>query len=441
MDRGHWGKASQVSHDWWREGGIRVVDDQGQDVPAQLVFPPAHAGFDRVNVLFLADVPSSGYRVYHFLPPQDKPVNHQLQAGENWLENRRWRLELDSQTGCVTRLYDKARDLEVLCDVANRAVVIDDPSDTWAHETDGFQKEVGAFGEAKISVLETGPVRASLWVRTRFGESKLEQIISLYDELDTIEFATTVHWGEQMRMLKIEWPLNVAVPTVTSEIPYGHIVRLSKGNEEPTGRWIDVSGQARRELIHSLPYGVTMLNDSKYAYDVWARYRPYGWGLGKANLRLTALRSPIFVFHEPNQVQPDLPYPYQDQGPHTFRYALLPHDQTWREANAPREAEDFNAPLVAINAETHGGELPPRLSFLEVSPENVQVTVMKRGEKGDHLVIRCVETHGQDVRATLRLPLLKIKHEFALGHDEIKSFAVRRDGQIVEVNLLEDEAH
>ena len=435
VDRGHWGL-----HDWWREGGVRVVDDQGNEVPSQLVFPPTHCGLGRVNVLFLADMPSLGYRVYRFLPPQgERKFEHQLVAGEAFLENRRWRLELDAATGQVTRLYDKARHLEVLCGIANRAVVIDDPSDTWSHETDSFQKEIGAFGNARISVLERGPVRASLWVRSQFGDSRLEQIISLYNDLDIIEITATVHWREQHRMLKIEWPLNIAVPTVTSEIPYGHIVRLSKGNEEPGGSWLDVSGQARRELIESLPYGVALLNDGKYGYDAWARYRPYGWGLGKAHLRLTVLRSPIFAFHEPNEVQPDLPYPYQDQGPHTFRYAILPHDLTWREGHVPRQAEAFNAPLVTINAEAHDGELPPSLSLVEITPENALVTVLKKAEDSDAAIVRCVETHGKDVQVRMRMPCWNAEWSFALGHGEIKSFAVSRDGRVYEVNLLEDE--
>ncbi len=442
VDRGHWDLEIEVSPDWWREGSIRIVDDQGQEVPSQLVFPPAHCGFGRVNVLFLADVPALGYRVYRALPP-DGPAApaSTLQAGESYLESARWRLELDPATGMVTRLYDKSRDLEVLCDVANRAVVIDDPSDTWAHETTTFQKEIGAFGEAQIAVLENGPVRASLWVRSRYGDSKLEQVISLYDGLDQIDFSTTVHWQERMRMLKIEWPLNVGEPTVTAAIPYGHIVRLSKGDEEPCGEWIDVSGQARRKLVESVPYGVTMLNDGKHGYDVWARYRSYGWGPGKAIMRLTALRSPIYVFHEPNIVQPGLPYPYQDQGEHTFRYAILPHDQDWRAGDAPRAAEAFNTPLVAINAEKHDGVLPPRASLVAAEPANAQVTVLKKAEDGDDWVIRCVETHGRDVEATVRLPLWDISWTFPLGHDEIKSFRVSREGRVAEVDLLEDESN
>jgi len=439
VDRGYLGGATIVSENWWREGGVRVVDDEGREVPSQLVFPPAHAGFGRVNVLFLADLPSLGYRVYHFLPCTGQQPAHDLSASETSLENRRWRLELDPASGQVTRLYDKKRDLEVLADVANRAVVLDDPSDTWAHETESFQKELGAFGEAQITVLESGPVRATLWVRTRFGDSRLEQFISLYDELDLIDITATIHWREHHRMVKIEWPLNVALPTVTSEIPYGHIVRLSKGDEEPGGRWLDVSGQARRKLTDSMPYGVTLLNDGKYGYDAWARYRAYGWGPGKAHLRLTILRSPIYVFHEPNAVQPGLPYEYQDQGVHAFRYGILPHDDTWREADVPRAAEAFNTPLVGINAEVHGGELPSHGNFLTSSPVNAQVTVLKKAEEGDALIVRCVETHGIDVpEATIRLPQWGVTWSFPLRHGEIKSFRVERDGVVQEVNLLED---
>jgi alpha-mannosidase len=439
VDRSHWGMPGEVTEDWWRQGSVRVVDDKGNEIPSQLVFPPSHAGFGRVNVCFLADLASLGYHVYHVTPLEEAPPpNPALQAGPDYLENERWRLKVDLESGAVCRLYDKDQEIQVLTGLGNRALVIDDPSDTWGHEVQRFGQVLGAFGQAEVTVLEQGPVRASLWIRSRFGDSRLEQIISLYAGQSRIDVQATVYWGEQHRMLKIEWPVNVAVPTVTSEIPYGHLVRLSRGEEEPCGRWIDVSGQARRRLVESVPYGVALLNDGKAGYDVWARYRPYGWGPGQAIMRLTVLRSPIYVFHDPNQVQPGLPYAYQDQGEHTFRYAILPHTDSWREAHVVREAAAFNTALPRMNGEVHAGRLPGRASWCQATPENAQVTVVKRAEGGDGLIIRCVETHGRETQAQICLPIWDTEWEFALGHDEIKSFHVKPDGTVREVDLLEE---
>ena len=109
------------------------------------------------------------------------------------------------------------------------------------------------------------------------------------------------------------------------------------------------------------------------------------------------------------------------------------------EAWVREAAEAFNAPLAAINAEVHDGVLPPRQSFLSASPENAMVTVLKQAEDGEDLIVRCVETHGQDVEATIRIPHISAMWSFPLGHAEIKSFRVGRDGSVHEIDLLEDD--
>src|SRR5665811_1504195 len=54
-----------------------------------------------------------------------------------------------------------------------KAVIIDDPSDTWSHDIKTFDKEIGHFGRADIKVLENGPIRATLRVTTSYGDSSL----------------------------------------------------------------------------------------------------------------------------------------------------------------------------------------------------------------------------------------------------------------------------
>jgi alpha-mannosidase len=63
----------------------------------------------------------------------------------------------------------------------------------------------------------------------------------------------------------------------TYEIPYGQIERPTNGEEEPGQSWVDLSGVARGVEI---PYGVSILNDGKYSFDISGR-----------TMRLTVLRS------------------------------------------------------------------------------------------------------------------------------------------------------
>jgi alpha-mannosidase len=51
--------------------------------------------------------------------------------------------------------------------------------------------------------------------------------------------------------------------------------------------------------------------------------------------------------------------------------------------------------------------LPDRLSFGRVSPDNVQVAVVKRAEDGPGLVLRLVETAGLEVKGRARVQFFK----------------------------------
>jgi alpha-mannosidase len=51
--------------------------------------------------------------------------------------------------------------------------------------------------------------------------------------MDEIEVSVTVDWHEQQKMLKLRFPLNIIQMKATYEIPYGHIERMTNGEEEP----------------------------------------------------------------------------------------------------------------------------------------------------------------------------------------------------------------
>jgi alpha-mannosidase len=172
---------------------------------------------------------------------------------------------------------------------------------------------------------------------------------------------------------------------VTAEIPYGHIERSASGLEEPCQSWVDLSGMSRDS---GLPYGLSLLNDGKYSYDVNIR-----------DLGLTVLRSPIYAHHMPFAPDPDGGYAIIDQGLQEFHYTLLPHTDRWEDAGTVRRAAELNVRPIPLVATFHpAGTLPQSMSFLSVDRENVIATVLKQAEGGEDLVVRCVETQNRPCR-------------------------------------------
>ncbi len=67
-------------------------------------------------------------------------------------------------------------------------------------------------------------------------------------------------------------------------------------------------------------------------------------------------------------------------------------------------AEDFNLDLLAAQLSPVGrGPLGPSHSFLEVGPDTIQVSAVKRSERGGGWIVRLFNSGSETVEATVRL--------------------------------------
>ncbi len=118
-----------------------------------------------------------------------------------------------------------------------------------------------------IEILEKGPERVAVRVARRFGDSAVEQVISLLGGSNAVDIETKVDWHERQRLLKLAFPLDVHADRAASEIQFGHVYRSIHTNtswdsarfETCAHRWVHV-GEAG--------YGVTVANDATYGHDI-----------------------------------------------------------------------------------------------------------------------------------------------------------------------------
>lgn len=402
-----------------------LVDDQGRTIPVQAVQSWATAGGQH-RLSFVADLPPLGYRTYRIVPTSTPvPAETALRATDTTLENRRFRLIIDPTTGCIASLYDKQAGIEVFQDQAARPVVINDTSDTWSHNTFRFQDEIGAFVPQSVTLVESGPVKAVLRVTSAYEQSTLVQDFTMYSDLDQIDVRVAVNWHEQQKMLKLRFTVNQIFMRATYEIPYGHIERENTGDEEPGQSWLDLSGTERST---NRTYGLSLLNDGKYSFDVNVR-----------DIGLTVLRSPVYAHHIPAQPEAGQQYRYIDQGEQRFTYSLLPHQGSWETAGTVKRAAELNQRPFALLATFHDGPLPQSGSYATSEPENVVVSVIKQAEDGDDLIVRAYETAKTATNATIHLPGWNRTITAQFGPCEIKTFRVPADDSqpVVETNLIE----
>ncbi len=362
---------------WLRPAGAHVVDDGGEIVPMQMTRPLTTMSSTRGRLVFPVEVPPLGYRTYRVRPGT-------VDAG---------RPDVDPEH-----------------DVEGRAVVVDDPSDTWGHGVVAYDRELGGFERTSKRVVECGPVRTIVRVESRYGSSSLREDYIHTAGAPYVDVRVTIDWREQLKLLKLRYASGVDVATATFEAPYGSVERSATGTEEPGQSWVDVSSAGR---------GLAVINDAKYGYDV------RGGDIG-----ISAVRSPVWAWHDPRELEQDGEYEYMDQGRQTFAVRLVPHHGDWREANVVRLAAELNQPPFALIETSHRGDLPPRASYADDGGGPVVVTVLKRGEDGDGYAVRAYETAGRAVMA--RLAVLGRTIEASFRPHEIKTFVDGRETDLLE---------
>ncbi len=415
----------EVEPAWGEE--YTIVNEDGEAVPSQEVQASSLSG--RRRILFIAELPPLGYRTYSIVKEKIPSKKSILRAKNTSLENEFFIIKIDEVTGYIRSLIDKRYGVTVFKDASAVPIVIDDKSDTWSHGVFKFDKEVGKFKAFEVKVLEKGPVRATIRIKSRYGSSELWQDLMLYSNLDYIEVRSRVFWYEKHKMLKLSFPINVENPTVTYEIPYGVITRKANGEEEPGQRWVDITGITRSSQGKELMYGVTLINDSKYSFSAV-----------NSELRMTVLRSPIYAHHIPHTPRPNVDYRYIDIGEHEFRYILYPHIGDWRQNTTYALAEFLNTRLTYIIEDQHKGILPRIFSLVNYNTDNIVVNVLKWAEDYDGLIMRCYEAFGKEADARIKIETLKRELCFKVKPFEIKSFIIPLDIRepIRECNLLEE---
>ncbi|MCM3749801.1 alpha-mannosidase [Paenibacillus pasadenensis] len=326
-----------------------------------------------------------------------------------------------NESGQLTRIYDLDHGRNVLAPDARGNVLQvfeDKPMHFDAWDIDIFyqekMKEVSEL--VSVELAEAGPLSASVAFKWRYAKSVITQYMTVYADSRRIDFRTEIDWQEHQQLLKVAFPVDVRSTEATYDIQFGNVKRPTHWNtswdwarfESVGHQWADLSERG---------YGVSLLNDCKYGYDI------------KDNvIRLSLLKSAI---------SPD---PDADIGAHEFTYSLFPHEGDWYAAGTVNEAWQLNNPLTSRK----GAPLKDGFSLFRFSAPNVMADAVKKAEDGESIVLRVHEFAGlrSSVKLGSDLKLASVQEcnmmenptgevldaanvEFELKPYEVKTFLIR----------------
>jgi alpha-mannosidase len=335
------------------------------------------------NLLFFAEnIPSLGYHLY-WLTEENITTNN-LTKGEFILENELISVTIDKNTGEISNIYDQTTQKEILSGKGNQLQFFTDKGQYWDAWNIDPNYENNPLSPAKlqsINWLEKGNLRSIIRVVKTFNNSEFIQDYILEKNSPIFKISTTVNWNETHVLVKTLFPLNLDSNYATYEIACGVIQRTTnpQTNEEKA-KW-EVFGHSWVDLFdHKKNYGVSLLNDSKYGYDIKSN-----------NLRLTLLRSSQW------------PDKSADKGTHHFTYSLYCHKNSWQTAKTVHFAHNLNLPLLPVFPEKSSQQiLPPVGKMLDLGDNSLVLMALKFAENNpETLILRCYESEGDVAELSL----------------------------------------
>ena len=398
-----------------------LQDENGNDVPYQRIQSTTAECFWRTDTLFKAHVPALGYAVYYLNDdwtsreqqmfktidvPESKvkaiPYTGYRTANSHEgtvLENELVRIEFELHTGYIQSYIDKETGEELITSRAAVPVVVDEYyHDTWSHAKNYFTDYMARFSDAEVTVVESGPIRATVKVVSRYNDSTLTQYFSLEEDSRKLSVRAEVDWHEKHKMLKIKWPMKVENPKAYYETPFGVIERPANNEEEPGLTWTAVKGSDR---------GFALINSDTYSSSV-----------DGGTIYQTILRGTIYGDHGgPRTSESE----FAEQGKRKFEYALMPVGSSW--APVIREAKVLNKGLSHVRETWHEGSLTSHpYGAISVSEENIMLSALKRSEDGKGLVIRLYETDGVKTDVSVSGDILPSPLSACFNPWEMKTF-------------------
>lgn len=357
--------------------GTRFSDESGP-LPCQHV--------DNGVLVQVRGIPSYGWKALSMIR-EDGPVQV-LTVTEDLLDTPFHRIELNAK-GEITRLFDKRLNMELSCgEPMNVLRAFEDKPqrfDAWDIDIYYREKPYPAMKLLDRKVIECGAVRGVIRLTWGFNQSIITQDVTVYQNLDRIDFKTRVNWKERQVLLKVFFPVDVHAQNASYEIQFGNIERPTHTNTEWDFAKFEVCGHRWADLSEA-GYGVALLNDCKYGHDIHGN-----------TLSLTLIKS---------AVRPD---ETADRCEHEFTYSLYPHAGTWRESQVQRAAVQLNMPLGVAEISACGSAENTECSLFRVNSGHVLLDTVKRCEDERAYIIRLYEYQNKKDEAVELIAALPVK--------------------------------
>jgi alpha-mannosidase len=411
---------------------LYLTDENGQPVASQIktLSTNPDGSISRVEVIFEGSVPSLGYSTFYLIEGKNRTTTS-LSVSAERMENQFFIIKIDPQSGSITSIYDKANAKEILNTSMYKGNELIALENLGVDEAEEFTDNWWRTGDKKaaVTLAESGPVRATVRVEDHVLNSVCVREITLYASLPRIDLKTILDWdGQEKIQVNAVFPFKVDHGRLTYEVPFGMV---EYGKENPsskachptvraTNNWIDISDNSMGITLATevTPFDVKDRIDQRF-HDA----RIINGEMEKATFTMDTKSPKIFsriALQDPLLLETDFVIQpillrsvfscgdknlyFTQKGKHPYRFSITTHKGTLVPHDAVHTGWEHNSPLIVMEGQSVSGNLTDHRSFLEVSQSNVIVSILKKAEDGNGLIVRCYETDGKASAVTIQSP-------------------------------------
>ncbi len=349
-----------------------LIDSDGSIIPCQKTY-------DNKTVFIAKNVPSKGYKAFKI--KQNNKEFNKMNCSLKEIETNKLIVKFDDKMHIIS-LFDKNEKRETLPKnkIANQIIAYEDVSlkdDAWNVQAYYEEKSFLIDNVSEANVIENGPVRCVIQVKRKFKNSLFDIKIIAYKEKDMLYFDYDVDWHEHNLFVKAEYPIDVNAKNAVYDIQFSYIERPVHKNTLWDFARFECCGHKFADLSDN-GYGLSIINDCKYGYNAT-----------RDTLKISLLKCSTY------------PDKMQDQGHHSFAYAIYPHSKNHIEANTTMLAYDFNYKPLTKHISKNNGNLPSELSFFFTNKNNIVIETIKKAEDSDEIIVRMYESENKQTACTL----------------------------------------
>jgi mannosylglycerate hydrolase len=446
----------------WKCDGFEIVDDKDEKVCIQSgenakSYPIVQSPNDTANMFpmvshdiraLVKDVPPMGYRTF-FVRPKQKSRSVKAKSmlvGPHTMENEFITVKINGNGTLTVTDRTTGKVFEELGYFKDSSEI----GNPWEHHTVSQESVYTTLHEkAKVTLMRDGELETSFNIRVEWalpeGRTKddkcrsehlkayiINNTVTLRRSQPWVEIVTSVDNNVEDHYLQVAFPSNIKSDKVTVQGQFDVLERSvfpadpslfdeKPQTEQPMNSFVDISDGK---------VGCALLNEGLKAYE--AKDDP-ARTMSLTLLRCFPLRICVtqeMLDYSQNEKESQCP------GKHSFRYAFMPHEGDWEKAKLWQAAERFNLNFIAAQAgPTKHGTEPLSKSFLEIKPDVLHISAVKRSESGKGWIVRLFNPFEKAIAGTIKFnggfaepanqlsPVERIKKEFVLPADKTRKWS------------------